>query len=55
MDDNWQRQPGCKDQPLFNIPLDKVMVDELHAFLRIMDRLEYGLVMNALEKDEVCG
>ena len=55
MDDNWPRQPGCKDQPLFNIPLDKVMVDELHAFLRIMDRLEYGLVMNALEKDEVCG
>ena len=49
----WHKQPGCKNLPMFDIPLDKVLFDELHLLLRIMDRLEYGLIMNALEKDEV--
>jgi len=26
----WARDPGCKQQPLFSIPLDHVIVDELH-------------------------
>ena len=53
VDGNWRRQPGCVHDPLFTIPVEKIILDELHMFLRVMDRLEYGVVMNAIEKDQV--
>ena len=39
--------------PLFSIPLDHIVVDELHLLLRITDRLEKGLIMAAISNDEV--
>lgn len=50
---NWQKDPGCQHEPLFTIPLDHVVVDELHLMLRIIDRLEDGLVYEMLDWDEV--
>ena len=38
--------------PLFSMPLDHIVVDELHL-LRITDRLEKGLIMAAISNDEV--
>lgn len=49
----WARDPGCKQQPLFSIPLDHVIVDELHLLLRITDRLEAGIIYTVLDWDEV--
>ena len=51
--ENWKRDPGCKEQPLFTIPIDHVVVDELHLLLRITDRLEAGLIYQVLDWDEV--
>ena len=51
---DWYKQPGCQHQPIFNIPLDNVMIDELHLMLRVMDRLEIGLIFEVLDRDEVC-
>ena len=50
---NWAKEPGCKSKPLFKIEPDHVVFDELHMFLRIMDRMENGLVMEVLDWDEV--
>ena len=49
----WKKDPGCKEQPLFTIPIDHVIVDELHLLLRITDRLEAGLIYQVLDWDEV--
>lgn len=50
---NWHKDPDCKHQPLFKIPLDHVIVDELHLMLRVTDRLEEGLIYEMLDWDEV--
>lgn len=48
---NWHKDPGCKAQPLFNIPLERVVVDELHMFLRITDILEKGVIFEVVHWD----
>ena len=53
-DDNWHKQSGCFAQPLFNIPLSHVVIDDLHLLLRVTDRLEKGIVMEVLDMDQVC-
>ena len=50
---DWHEQPGCQHQPLFNIPLDQIIIDELHLMLRVMDRLETGVILEVLDWDEV--
>ena len=30
IDSTWASQPGCKGDPLFNVPLENVLIDELH-------------------------
>ena len=50
---NWHKDPGCKAQPLFDIPLDHVIVDELHMFLRVTDILEKGVILEVINWDEV--
>ena len=50
---NWYKQPGCHSQPLFDIPLDRIVIDELHLMLRVMDRLEQGLILEVVDWDEV--
>ena len=49
----WKKDPGCREQPLFTIPIDHVIVDELHLLLRITDRLQAGLIYQVLDWDEV--
>lgn len=49
---NWHKDPGCKHQPLFKIPLDHVIIDELHLMLCVSDRLEEGLIYEMLDWDE---
>lgn len=34
---HWIKDPGCQNQPLFNIPPDNVVLDELHLMLRVTD------------------
>lgn len=53
MGPNWYKQPGCHSQPLFDIPLDRIVIDELHLMLRVMDRLEQGLILEVVDWDEV--
>ncbi|KAK3754664.1 hypothetical protein QZH41_009114 [Actinostola sp. cb2023] len=50
---NWQKDPGCRHKPLFNIPLHHCIIDELHILLRITDRLEHALIHDAVDWDEV--
>lgn len=50
---NWHKSPGCEHQPLFNISLQNIVIDELHLMLRITDRLEQGIVLEVLDWDEV--
>ena len=50
---NWHKDPGCKAQPLLDIPLDHVIVDELHMFLRVTDILEKGVILEVINWDEV--
>ena len=50
---NWAKQPGCKDDPVFKLDLEKYVIDELHLFLRVTDRLEEGLIHGVVENDEV--
>lgn len=52
LSDHWHSDPGCVHMPLFCIPLDHVIIDELHLMLRITDRLEKGLIMSAVYYDE---
>jgi len=49
----WKRDPGCQAQPLFEIPLERVVIDELHMFLRITDILERGIIYEVINWDEV--
>ena len=50
---DWYKQPGCQHQPFFNIPLENIIIDELHLMLRIMDRLQTGLILEVIDWDEV--
>lgn len=49
---DWHKQPGCQHQPIFNIPLDNVIIDGLHLMLRVMDYLETGLIFEVVDRDE---
>ena len=49
----WKKDPGCQEQPLFTIPIDHAIGDELYLLLRITDRLEAGLIYQVLDWDEV--
>ena len=42
----------CKFEPLLNIDLDHVVLDELHLLLRVVDVLIENLVMDVLEWDK---
>jgi len=53
MGPHWYKQPGCHSQPLFDISLDHIVIDELHLMLRVMDRLEQGLILEVVDWDEV--
>ena len=53
IDNTWASQPGCKGQPLFNVPLENVLIDELHLLLRITDRLEHGIILEVILWDQV--
>ena len=46
-----QQRLGCIHQPLFDIELDLVVVDELHLLLRITDRLISALVHRMAQLD----
>ena len=43
---------SCVEQPLFNIPLDHVILDELHLLLRITDVLLANVLDDAVERNE---
>ena len=46
---NWQKQPGCHSQTLiFNVVLDKIVIDERHLILRVMDHLESGFILEVV-------
>ena len=51
---HWIKDPGCQNQPLFNIPPENVVLDELHLMLRVTDRLEQCLILEVIDWDEVC-
>ena len=53
IDDDWINQPGVENLPIFDIPLDRVIIDELHLLMRITDRLEEGLIRELDYLDEV--
>ena len=36
-----------------DIPLDRIPIDELQLMLRVMDRLEQGLILEVVDWDEV--
>ena len=42
----------CDKQPILNIPLDRIVVDELHLMLRITDILIGNLVQECLDWDK---
>ena len=44
---------GSQDQPLFKIPLENIIIDELHLVLRVTDRLEEGLILEVIDRDEL--
>ena len=46
---------GSLSYPLLTIPLDHVVIDELHLFLRIFDILLRNIVYMALKSDEEQG
>ena len=43
---------GSIHRPLINIPLDHIIVDELHFFLRVFDVLLRNLILLAILKDK---
>ena len=53
LNNDWHKQPGCHSQPFFKVPLENIVVDELHLMLRVMDRFEEGLILDIMKWDEV--
>jgi len=49
----WYKDPGCGHQYIFDIPIDHIIIDELHMMLRVTDRLEHALIYDAIDWDEV--
>lgn len=50
---DWWTSAGCQDQALFKIPVENIIIDELHLMLRVTDRLEEGLFLEVIDRDEV--
>lgn len=50
---DWLKSSGSQDQPLFKIPLENIIIDELHLVLRVTDRLEDGLNLEVIDRDEL--
>ena len=48
-------QPGQKQRPLLHVPIDQMVVDELHLLLRITDVLERNVVLEMVEWDKLEG
>lgn len=50
--ENWDlvgpNSPDVKGQPLYDIPLNQIVIDELHVMLQVMDRLELGLILEVM-------
>ena len=42
----------CKDMPLLDVPLSKIVLDELHLLLRVTDILLSNLIEDAMELDD---
>ena len=53
VDSSWSKQPGCYSAPFFKIPIENVILDELHLMLRVTDRLEEGLILDIIKWDAV--
>ena len=51
IDRSWSNQPGCHSGPFFQIPIENVVLDELHLMLRITEKLEQGLILDILRWD----
>ena len=62
--DHWSIEPHCRTleglvkgqfsvhlDPIFSIPLDCIVIDELHLLLRIMDVLLRAVVLECHELD----
>ena len=50
---DWHKEPGCHTSPFFSIPLENVVIDELHLMLGVTDQLEEGIITDVLQWDEV--
>ena len=49
---NGKKEFCCINPPLLNIPLDHIVLDELHLLLRITDILMTNLIEDAMERDD---
>ena len=49
---NGGQSYGCVHQPLLNVLLDHIILDELHLLLRVTDTLLDNLIEDAMEWDE---
>lgn len=47
-----KREYCCIHEPLINVPLDHIILDELHLLLRITDVLLSNLIEDAMELDD---
>ena len=50
--ENGKKEFCCINPPLLNIPLDHIVLDELHLLLRITDVLMDNLIEDAMERDD---
>ncbi|CAB4025926.1 Hypothetical predicted protein [Paramuricea clavata] len=46
-----KKQFSCERPPLLNIPVENIVLDELHLMLRVTDKLIDNLVKEALQRD----
>jgi len=54
MNAKWNKDPGCREFPLYPfISVKNHIIDELHLFLRVTDRLEEGMIHNTIDRDQV--
>lgn len=47
-----KQQYCCKNMPLLDVPLDHIVLDELHLLLRITDTLLSNIIEDAIELDD---
>ena len=50
--ENANNEFCCVMQPLFEVPLVRIIIDELHLMLRITDVMLGNLIDDAMERDE---